>query len=127
MKPVHMATLALLVGVTIGGATIHGLHAQIRPQVYLITEVDVTNADIYTKEYGPPAAATVRAAGGRYLVSGGKSQAFDGEPPKRISVVVWENMDQLQAWRESADWKALGPVREKAAKFRSFAIEGLPQ
>jgi len=42
-------------------------------------------------------------------------------------VLVWDNMEQLQAWRNSADFKEARKIGDKYAKFRSFAIEDLPQ
>ena len=35
-------SVAMLTGIAIGGVAIQGLHAQGKPPVYLITEVDVT-------------------------------------------------------------------------------------
>jgi alpha-glucosidase (family GH31 glycosyl hydrolase) len=42
-------------------------------------------------------------------------------------VLVWDNMEQLQAWRNSADFKEARKIGDKYAKFRSFAIEDPPQ
>ena len=56
-------SVAMLTGIAIGGVAIQGLHAQGKPPVYLITEVDVTDPDKYAQEFAPKAQATVRAAG----------------------------------------------------------------
>jgi len=128
MKTRFTVTLSMLAGAALGAGTIHGLHAQAKPPVYLITEIDVSNQDAYMKEYAPRATAAIKEAGGRYLVQGGKTQAFDGAPPAgRVVITVWDGAEKIQAWRTSAAFKELLPLRDKYAKFRSFSVEGLPQ
>jgi uncharacterized protein (DUF1330 family) len=128
MKAHYTVALALFAGFGLGAVAIHGLHAQATPPVYLITEIDVTDQENYMKDYGAPASAAIRAAGGRYVVQGGKTYPLDGEPPKgRVVVIAWDSIEKIQAWRGSTAWKELQPIREKVARFRSFAVEGLLQ
>jgi len=88
----------------------------------------VTNVEAYTKEYAPKVQATIKAAGGRLLAAGQKVTAIEGEPPKpRVAVLVWDSMEQIQAWRNSAAYKENRAIGDKYAKLRSFAIEGLPR
>ena len=55
----------MAVGFGLGAVAVQGLHAQAKPPVYYIGEIDVTNADAYTKEYQPVAAIRAsRAATG---------------------------------------------------------------
>lgn len=120
--------LAMVAGAALGAAAVQGLHAQAKPPVYLVTEIDVSNQDAYMKEYAPRATAAIKEAGGRYLVQGGKAQSFDGAAPAgRVVVTVWDSAEKIQAWRTSAAFKELLPLRDKYAKFRSFSVEGLPQ
>jgi uncharacterized protein (DUF1330 family) len=65
--------------------------------------------------------------GGKYLVRGGHVVALDGDAPKRVVVSVFDSVEKAQAWRASAAWKELTPVRSKAAKTRAYIAEGLPQ
>src|SRR5262245_6109106 len=55
MKTHCTALLAMLVGVGIGGIAVRGLHAQSKPMVYLITEIDVTDPEKYGTEFAPKA------------------------------------------------------------------------
>jgi uncharacterized protein (DUF1330 family) len=64
---------------------------------------------------------------GRFLAQGGKVTVFDGEPPKRVVVQVWDSLEKVQAWRSSAEFKAARQVGDKYAKFRAYAVDGLPQ
>jgi len=134
MKRFLVPGLAMLAGVAIGATAIPGLHAQAKPPLYLVSEIDVANPDAYGKEYAPKSQALIKAAGGRFLAIGGAAGAgatkltvFDGEAPKRVTVQVWDSMEQYQAYRSSVGFKEVRQIGDKYAKFRTFAIEGVAQ
>ena len=128
MKTQYMVTLAVVAGFGLGAVAVQSLHAQAKPPVYYIAEIDVTNPDAYVKEYAPLAQATIKKAGGRLLAAGGRVTAIEGQPPKsRVAVQVWDSMEKIQAWRNSAEYKDARKIGEKYAKFRAFTVEGLPQ
>ncbi len=128
MKTKYAVPLAVVLGFGLGAVAIEGLHAQAKPPVYVVTEIDVTNLDAYVKEYAPKAQALIKKSGGRLLAAGQKVTAFEGAPPKkRVAVQVWDSLEQVQAYRNSAEFKEVRKTGDKYAKFRSFAIEGLPQ
>jgi uncharacterized protein (DUF1330 family) len=128
MRTQYTIAIAMLAGFGLGAVAVQGLHAQAKPPVYLITEIDVTNIDAYTKEYAPKAQALIKANGGRLLAAGQKVTALEGDPPKaRVAVSAWDDMHNIQDWRNSAEFKENRKIGEKYAKFRSFTIEGLPQ
>jgi uncharacterized protein (DUF1330 family) len=128
MNTRYMVTLAVITGFGLGAVTVQGLHAQAKPPIYYIAEIDVTNVDAYTKEYAPKAQALIKAAGGRILAAGQKVTAIEGAPPKpRVVVQAWDSMEKIQAWRSSAEFKENRKIGDKYAKFRAFTVEGLPQ
>jgi uncharacterized protein (DUF1330 family) len=127
MKAQYSVPLAMLAGIGIGAVAVQTLHAQAKPPVYFIAEIEVTDIDGYTKEYAPKVQGTVKAAGGRLLAAGQKVTAFEGNAPKRAVVQVWESLEKIQAWRDTAEFKENRKIGDKYAKFRSYAIEGLPQ
>jgi uncharacterized protein (DUF1330 family) len=128
MKAHYTVTLAMLAGFGLGAIAVQSLHAQGTPPVYYISEIEITDIDGYTKEYGPKVQGTVKAAGGRLLAAGQKVTAIEGEPPKSRAVVqVWDSLEKIQAWRNSAEYKENRKIGDKYAKFRSYAVEGLPQ
>jgi uncharacterized protein (DUF1330 family) len=128
MKTQYTVALAMLVGFAIGAVTVQRPHAQAKAPVYYVAEIEMTNPDAYIKEYVPVAQATIKAAGGRFLAVGGKTTAIEGEPPKsRVAIQVWDSLDAIMAWRNSAAYKDARKIGDKYAKFRSFAVEGLPQ
>jgi uncharacterized protein (DUF1330 family) len=123
----YTVTLAMLVGFGLGAVAVQGLHAQSKAPVYQITEIDVTDQEGYAKNYVPRIVPALKEAGARFIVQAGKTYPFEGEPPKRIVVLTWDSIEKAEAFRDSAVGKELQSVRDKYAKFRSFAVEGLPQ
>ena len=131
MKTYYTVALSMLAGVGVGAIAVQGLHAQSKPPVYLITEIDVTDPENYSKEFAPKAQATVRNAGARFVVIGGTAGAgakpivaLEGTPPKRVTVQAWESMDALKSWYEGADYQAALKIGRQYATFRRYAVEG---
>ena len=132
MKSQYIVPLAVAAGFGLGAVAVEGLHAQAKPPVYYISEIDVTNPVAYARDYLPKAQAIIKAAGGRYLAAGGAASgakviAIEGEPPKRVVVQVWDSIEKIQAWRANPEYKELRKIGDKYAKFRSFAVEGSAQ
>ena len=128
MKTHYTVGLSLLAGVGMGVVAVQTLHAQGKPPIYRISEIEITNVDAYTKEFAPKAQAALKGAGGKFLAAGQKVTALEGDPPKtRITIQVWDSMEQMQAAYSSAAYKEARQIGDKYAKFRAFAVEGLPQ
>ena len=128
MKTNYKVAIALVAGAAIGGSVIQGLHAQATPPIYRIAEIAITDVDGYTKEFAPKAQAALKGAGGRFLAAGQKVTALEGEPPKtRVTIQVWESLEKMKAAYDSAEYKEARKIGDKYAKFRAFAVEGLPQ
>jgi uncharacterized protein (DUF1330 family) len=51
-------------------------------------------------------------------------EAFAGEPLKRAVVAVFDSLEKAQALRDSAAYKELIAVRDKASKYRGYILEG---
>ena len=71
MKACFGVAVAILAGMVIGAAAVEGLHAQAKPPVYLIGEIDVTNPEGYAKEYLPKAREIIKQHGGQVVAAGG--------------------------------------------------------
>jgi len=128
MRTRYAVTVGAVVGFGLGAVAVQAIHAQAKPPVYYIAEIDIKNMDAYTKEYVPRAQAGIKAAGGRILAAGSKITAIEGAPPKsRVAVQVWDSVEKIQAWRNSAEFKEARRIGDKYAKFRAFAVEGVPQ
>ena len=123
---------AMLASMGIGALAVEGLHAQSKPPVYFIGEIEVTNPEGYAKEYLPKAREIIKSHGGQLVASGGAAGAspiiaVDGEPPKRVVIYRYPNADAVQAWRNDPAYQDVRKIGEKYAKYRTFAVEGAPQ
>ena len=94
----------------------------------VVTELDITDLDAFLKEYSPLAQASIKASGGRRLAAGQNIVALEGLPPKsRVAIIQFDSLEAAQTWRNSAQYKEARKIGDKYAKFRAFAVEGLPQ
>ena len=128
MKTRSIAALALLAGAAIGAVAVQGLHAQSKAPVYVVTETDISDLDAFQKEYLPVVQPTIKAAGGRRVAAGQNIVVLEGPSPgTRVAINEFDSLEAVQAWRASADYKAARKIGDKYAKFRAFAVEGIPQ
>jgi uncharacterized protein (DUF1330 family) len=131
VKTKYTVAVSMLAGFAVGAVAIQGLHAQGKPPVYLVTEIDVKNPEAYGKEFAPKAQASIKAAGGRQIAIGGAGGAgakginsVEGAAPKRAVIQQWDSMEALMAWYNGADYKAAREIGDKYATFRRYALEG---
>ena len=115
---------SVAVGMAIGGFAVQGLHAQVKPKAYLVTEsqiIDAAAAQASAQEIQK----VIQAAGGRSVISTrGKITAVEGAAPARFGVSEWDNIDKAQAYMNSPERKALTPLRDKGVKtVRQFIVE----
>jgi uncharacterized protein (DUF1330 family) len=131
MKQYFGLGVGLLAGTVIGAAAVTGLHAQAKPPVYLVNEIDVTDADAFAKEFAPKAQATIKAAGAKLIAIGGTAGVgaksitpIEGTPPKRVTIHQWESLEALKTWYNSKEYQDVLAIGKKYASFRRFAVEG---
>lgn len=91
---------------------------------YVIGEIEVTDPATY-QEYGKQVPATLQKFGGRFVVRGGKAEAFEGAAPKRIVVLEFPSLEQAQKWYHSAEYAPLIKLRQKASRGRLIVVEGV--
>ena len=128
MNARYTVLAAAVAGFAAGAVTIEQLHAQAKPPVYYVAEIDLKNAEAYQKEYAPKAQALIKKLGGRPLAAGSNITPIEGAPPKsRVAILQWQSIEQIKAWRSSAEYKEIRKIGDKYATFRSFAVVGMPQ
>jgi uncharacterized protein (DUF1330 family) len=128
MKTRYATAIALLAGFAIGGAAVQGLRAAARAPAYVVTEIGISDLDAYQKEYVPLAQASIKASGGHLVAAGQNIVVLEGPSPgTRVAINQFDTLDAVQAWRNSDPFKEARKVGDKYARFRAFAIEGLPQ
>ena len=125
MKMHLVVLVSVAAGAMAGAAVVQALHAQAKPPAFVVGEIDVKNAEMLDKEYVPNASKAVRDGGGKYLVVGGKSVSFYGEPPKRIAIMAFDNLEKAEAAFNSAAYKEAKAAGDKYATFRIYVVEGV--
>lgn len=122
---------AALTGMVAGGFVVQVLHAETKPPVYFVGEIDVTNSEGYAKEYLPKAREIIKAHGGQLVAAGGAGGAgnqvmpVDGKPPKRVVIYRYPSVDAVYAWRHDPAYEGVRKIGEKYANYRTFAVVGI--
>ena len=128
MKAQYRVALAVLAGVVIGGMAVKALHAQApaasKLPAFYIAELEVNDPE-GLKPYAARVLGTVEQFGGRLIVRTDKITPLEGEAPKgRVAVIAFESMEKARAWYDSPTYQEIKPIRQKAAKSRTFIVEG---
>ena len=128
MKTNFKLALAALAGVSIGAAGTRTTHAQQTktPSAYVISEADTITDLASVQKYGAKVGETLAPFKDHYhfVVGGGKAQSLEGEAPKGIVVIAFDNADQAHAWYDSPAYQEIKPLRQSGVKGRIFIVEG---
>ena len=127
MRITFAVIAALFVGAVLGAAATHELQAQIKPPVYVVTEIAVRNIPGYVNEHAPRAQESIKKAGGKILAASLNVTQLEGPAPSRVVIQVWDSPEQIAAWAHGPDYNEIRKIGERYAIFRSFAVEGLPR
>ena len=93
--------------------------------VYMIIDIQVQNSALYA-EYVEKVPAILSQYGGRYLVRGGAITPLSGNwNPERIVVIEFETIERLRACFSSAEYRAIGLLREQSTTSKSIVVEGV--
>ena len=97
------------------------------PAAYLIVEMNISDPDRY-REYMAAAPAAVKAAGGEYLVRGGRSETLEGDwRPHRVAVLRFPSYEQARAFYEGPAYREVRAKRAGATEyFNMVLVEGVP-
>jgi uncharacterized protein (DUF1330 family) len=59
------------------------------------------------------------------LVVYGALEALEGEAPDGVVVLQFPSVEDAKAWYNSPGYQAAIPLRQRAAEYRAFIVEGL--
>jgi uncharacterized protein (DUF1330 family) len=96
------------------------------PVAYIIVDMKVSNAEQY-KQYMAAAPAAVAAAGGEYLVRGGRFEALEGEwQPARIAMLRFPSFEAAKTFYDAELYRAARQKRAGATEFFNMVlVEGV--
>ena len=129
MKSALKITLAVTGGLLVGGSAVQLLHAQSNPPAFVVAEITVKDQEGYDKNFQKATQKDILDHGGKYLAGGyNKTLSLSGaEPPNRVVILQFENIDAVTAWREQGAMDMENTVGNKYASFRIYAVEGVTQ
>jgi uncharacterized protein (DUF1330 family) len=92
---------------------------------YVIYQGEVLDEERY-EVYKPAAAASIEAAGGRYLVRGGAVDVLEGEPPAGRTVVLqFPDRQAALDWYHGTRYTEARDLRAGAARARMYVVDGI--
>lgn len=92
---------------------------------YVIYQGEVLDPARY-EEYKSLAAASIIAAGGRYVVRGGDAEALEGDAPAGRTVVLeFPTRQAAIDWYRSDEYSEIRKIREGAARARMYVVDGV--
>ena len=96
------------------------------PPAYLIVEMQISDPEQY-KQYMAVAPAAVAAAGGEYLVRGGRHETLEGDwQPARIAMLRFPSFEQAKAFYDSEMYRLARAKRDGATEFFNLIlVEGV--
>ena len=96
------------------------------PPAYLIVEMQISDPEQY-QQYMAAAPAAVAAAGGEYLVRGGRHETLEGDwQPARIAMLRFPSFEQAKAFYDSEMYRLARAKRDGATEFFNLIlVEGI--
>ncbi|MBE2263273.1 MAG: DUF1330 domain-containing protein [Burkholderiaceae bacterium] len=96
------------------------------PAAYIIVDMQISDMERY-KQYMAAAPAAVAAAGGEYLVRGGKFEVMEGNwHPARIAMLRFPSFEKAKAFYDDEMYRTARAKREGATEFFNMVlVEGV--
>ncbi len=92
------------------------------PCAYIIVDMKVSDNEQY-KQYMAAAPAAVKAAGGEYLVRGGRHAVLEGGwQPTRIAMLRFPSLEAAQTFYDAELYKAARAKRAGATEFFNMVV-----
>ena len=93
---------------------------------YIIVDMQITDMAQY-KQYMAEAPAAVKAAGGEYLVRGGRFEVMEGQwQPARVAMLRFPSFERAKAFYDGEMYKAARAKRAGATQFfNMILVEGV--
>ncbi len=96
------------------------------PAAYIIVDMQISNMEQY-QQYMAQAPAAVAAAGGEYLVRGGRFETLEGQwQPSRIAMLRFPSFDAAKVFYDGEMYRAAREKRLGATQFFNMVlVEGV--
>jgi uncharacterized protein (DUF1330 family) len=127
MKTRYTVALSVVAGAALGAAAVQGLHAQVKPKAYTVSESETLDVTAVAPFVSAIEDAQSAAGGHTLHTRGGRVVTLDAQAaPKRVAIVEWDSLEQAQAFYKSQAWDDIGRLHGKAVKTtRRYAVEAV--
>jgi uncharacterized protein (DUF1330 family) len=101
---------------------------KLMPASYVIVDMQISNMEQY-KLYMSEAPASVKAAGGEYVVRGGRFESLEGEwEPGRVAMLKFPSFEAGKAWYDSEMYRLARAKRLGSTDFFNMVlVEGVSE
>jgi hypothetical protein len=89
--------LAMIGSFAFGAVAAQSLNAQVRPPAFVVAEINVKDREKFETQFLPPAIKAVEAAGGSYVIRGGRTVSLQGLP-----TAIKDRCDQVREHGQGA-------------------------
>lgn len=98
------------------------------PAFVLVERTETTGPESIQAEYAKLARDILPKYGARYLARSQSNVLLEGEGtvPCCLALLEFPSMDAVKRWYDSPENQSAAKVRQRGAKFRLIAIQGLP-
>ena len=93
---------------------------------YVILQFTINDRERFFDEYVPPAVASLKQQGGRFLVSTEEVHVLEGEAPfRRMVVIEFPSLEAAQTWYGSEEYRQVIPLRTETTTGAVYLVDGL--
>ena len=116
------------IGGLIAAGIVHVGGAQQAPG-YVIATINVDDPEAFASEYAAHVPPSIKAAGGKVIVSAKEVEMLEGEREGNLTVVIeFPSVEAARGWYESEAYQAIIPARQKATSLnRAMLVPGVAQ
>jgi uncharacterized protein (DUF1330 family) len=125
-EPNYTLPAMLVAGLTIGAVLTTALQAQNTTPAYVVAEVPIHDADVFTRDHAPKVAGTLEPYGGQFPTSG-KLTALEGNVPQRFVIIAFDSVETARGLYDSPAYHQLVPIRLKTAPSTCSSPKGHPR
>jgi uncharacterized protein (DUF1330 family) len=99
-----------------------------RPAFVIVERTATTGPEAIQQEYAKLAGEILPKYGARYLARSQENTLVEGDgvAPCCMAILQFPNMDAVKRWYGSPENQEASKVRQRGARFRIIAIQGLP-
>ncbi|MBR0752738.1 DUF1330 domain-containing protein [Bradyrhizobium jicamae] len=99
-----------------------------RPALVVVERTATTGEESIQEQYAKLAREILPKYGARYLARSQRNTLLegDGQVPCCIAILQFPTVEAVRRWYDSPENQSAAKIRQRGAKFRIIAIEGLP-